>query len=138
MAVSLLKNVLPDHALPLPILSGPFRGATIKLNPRCSLRKIFGLYEHELNSWLGQVLAYVNIVLDVGANDGYFTFGCAAAFHRLNKSAQIIAFEPLSNHFEDLQSTLEKYPQEQVKFHLHKCLVGSEVNPGVMTTLRCN
>ncbi len=133
MALPFLKALLPNHTLPLPILSGPFRGATIHLNPRYSLRKVFGIYEHELNGWLERVLPRVDTVLDVGANDGYFTFGCAAAFRRLSQSAQIIAFEPLRQHFEELKSSLYKQPKDQIKIDVHNCLVGAEVNG--MTTL---
>ena len=32
--------------------------------------------------------------VDVGANDGYFTFGSAAAFLRLAKTGEIFGFEP--------------------------------------------
>ena len=38
------------------IWRGPFRGARIVMKPRDSLRKILGLYEHELNPWLEQAL----------------------------------------------------------------------------------
>ncbi len=133
MTLPLLKVLLPNHILPLPILSGPFRGATIHLNPRYSLRKVFGIYEHELNGWLERVLPRVDTVLDVGANDGYFTFGCAAAFRRLSQSAQIIAFEPLQQHFEELKSSLYNQPKDKIKISVHNCLVGAEVNG--MTTL---
>ena len=82
MAFSLLKTLLPDKPVATRILRGPFRGARIVMNPRESLRKIFGLYEHELNAWVEDALQRVTRVLDVGANDGYFSFGCAAAFRR--------------------------------------------------------
>src|SRR5690348_8664504 len=87
-------SLLPNQPKPIRILRGPFRGAVVLMNPRTSMRKIFGIYEYELNSWLQQVLPCVARVLDVGANDGYFTFGCAAAFRRLGKAGEIIAFEP--------------------------------------------
>jgi hypothetical protein len=128
-----LKALLPNCTLPLPILSGPFRGAIIHLNPRYSLRKVFGIYEHELNGWLERVLPRVDTVLDVGANDGYFTFGCAAAFRRLSQSAQIIAFEPDAQHFEELKSSLYNQPTDKIQISLHNCFVGAEVNG--MTTL---
>ena len=134
MTVPFVKALLPNHSIPLPILSGPFRGAKINLNPRCSLRKVFGMYEHELNKWIESVLPRVNTVLDVGANDGYFTFGCAAAFRRLGKSADIIAFEPLKQHIEELQSSFENQLQDEIKISLHNCLVGAEIKSG-MTTL---
>lgn len=134
MVVPFVKALLPNHNIPLPILKGPFRGAKINLNPQCSLRKVFGIYEHELNKWIESVLPRVNTVLDVGANDGYFTFGCAAAFRRFGKSAEIFAFEPLNQHIEELQVSVENQPQDQIKFSLHNCLVGAEVTSG-MTTL---
>jgi len=133
MAIPLLKSILPNHTLPLPILSGPFRGARISLNPHHSLRKVFGVYEHELNDWLEKVLPHVDTVFDVGANDGYFTFGCAAAFRRLGKSAEIIAFEPLVPHFEELKSSLQNQPEDQIQILLHNCLVGSEEKLGTTT-----
>ena len=101
-----LRSVLPDRAQPMRILRGPFRGAIIAMNPRNSLRKLVGLYEHELNRWLKTVLPRVTRVLDVGANDGYFTFGCAAAFRRLGKTGEIVAFEPQQQHIDQLQESL--------------------------------
>ena len=133
MLLSPLKSLLPDRPFPLPIINGPFRGATIRLNPRCSLRKVFGIYEHELNSWLERVLPQVNIVLDVGANDGYFTFGCATALQRLQKSAQVVAFEPLDMHFSDLETTLQSFDQTSVMFHLHHAKVGADNRDDTVT-----
>lgn len=133
MLLSPLRSLLPDRSLPLPIVNGPFRGATIRLNPRCSLRKVFGLYEHELNSWLNQVLPQVNMVLDVGANDGYFTFGCATALKRLKKTAQVVAFEPIDLHFADLQSTLQSFEQSGITFHLHHAKVGASDTEDTVT-----
>ncbi len=94
MIINTLKLLLPDHPVPTRILRGPFRNARIVMNPRHSLRKVFGLYEHELNGWLEQVLRRVNRMLDVGANDDYFTLGSAVAFRRLGKAGEIFAFEP--------------------------------------------
>jgi hypothetical protein len=89
-----LKSLIPDREMNLPVLFGPFRGGVFRGRPRGSLRKVFGLYEHELNSWLSAVLPTVDDVIDVGANDGYFTFGCAAALLRYGKSGRIVAWEP--------------------------------------------
>lgn len=98
------KNVLPASPHSLPILRGPFCGGRFLASPRVSLRKVFGLYEAELNSWLEQALKKADIVLDVGANDGYFTFGSAAAFRRLGKPVRIIAYEPLASHVRGLEA----------------------------------
>lgn len=80
--------------VPLNILTGPFRGARIILNPACSKRKILGIYEHILNPWLHQILPHVEVVWDVGANDSYSTYGCAQAIKRHHWQGTIIAFEP--------------------------------------------
>ena len=70
MILSLLKNLLPDRSMTLPVCAGPFRGARIVANPRASLRKVFGLYERELNGWLTAALPRVTRLIDGGANDG--------------------------------------------------------------------
>jgi hypothetical protein len=95
------------------------------------MRKIFGLYEHELNVWLEHALQCVTRVIDVGANDGYFTFGCAAAFRRLGKTGEIIAFEPQREHVDTLQESLDRQPSATTKIRLLQTLVGGEVGPGV-------
>ncbi len=128
-----LKTLLPDRNIPLPILNGPFRGATISMNPRCSLRKVLGIYEHELNGWIEATLPRVSTILDVGANDGYFTFGCLAAFRRLGKPGTIVAFEPIQEYFMDLQSSLKNQSESSVNVHLKNYLVGSEINPEMIT-----
>lgn len=130
---TLLKALLPDREFPLPVLRGPFRGATLHLNPRNSLRKILGVYEHELNRWLEAVLPRINTVVDVGANDGYFTFGCAAAFRRLNISGEIIAFEPEESAFEKLQSSVKNQHTDRVQFSLHNSFVGSKTGSEMAT-----
>jgi hypothetical protein len=104
------------------ILRGPFRGARVVLSPRNSLRQIFGLYEHELNAWISAALPRVDKVLDVGANEGYFSFGCAAAFNRMNKHAVIHAFEPDQGVLEQFQQSLNG----NSSIRLHRRFVGNK------------
>src|SRR3979411_557142 len=134
MAFALQKSILPDRSQSTRILCGPFRGAVIVLNPRNSLRKIFGLYEHELNPWLKKVLPRVTRVLDVGANDGYFTFGCAAAFRRLGKTGEIIAFEPQARHVAILRESVAAQMETPARVEIVQAFVGKALKPG-MTTL---
>src|SRR5215470_8971746 len=110
------------------------------MNPRHSLRKILGLYEHELNKWLEQALRRVTRILDVGANDGYFTFGCAAAFRRLGKAGEIIAFEPEERCVALLRESLAAQTAAgigdsgcTVRIEIIQTLVGSELKPGSIT-----
>jgi hypothetical protein len=102
-SIEMLKRLLPDRDMDLRILRGPLRGGKFHSRPRASLRKIFGLYEHELNGWLASVLPQIDLVIDVGANDGYFTFGCAAAMRRRGKAAHVLAFEPDAFHVRQLE-----------------------------------
>lgn len=120
-----LKSVLPNRPVPMRIWRGPLRGGRAVMNPRNSLRKVFGLYEHELNEWLESALRLTNRVIDVGANDGYFTFGCAAAFRRLQKRSEIIAFEPDAEHFRTLSESLSSQPRGRVEFRLIQSFVAA-------------
>ncbi len=131
--IASLKRILPDRPIPLRVWRGPFRGAHIVANPRASLRKVFGLYEHELNPWLEQVLPNVRRLLDVGANDGYFTFGCAAAFDRLGIAADIVCFEPQPVHVSDLRRAIAGRGQSRVCIQLVDALVGAHVGSGLTT-----
>jgi len=127
------KSLLPNRPVSMRILRGPFRGAVIIMNPRNSMRKALGYYEHELNPWLEKVLSRVTRVLDVGANDGYFTFGSAAALRRLGKVGEIIAFEPQQQHMDTLRKSVDKQPTGTTRITLSQTLVGSEVGPETST-----
>ena len=129
---SLRDVILPDRIQPTRILRGPFRGAVISMNPRHSLRKLAGLYEHELNGWIKTVLPRVTRVLDVGANDGYFTFGCAAAFRRLSKTGEIVAFEPQQQHIDELRDSLGQQAGTTL-IRLLQSMVGDVEKPGFTT-----
>jgi hypothetical protein len=133
MVKKFLKSLLPDRAVYAWILCGPFRGARIVMNPQSSMRKIFGLYEHELNGWLESALRRCDRVLDVGANDGYFTLGCAAAFRRLGKRGEIIAFEPQRQHMESLRDSVSKRADGAVQITLCETFVGRESGDGTST-----
>lgn len=133
MNTDVFKSFLPNQPVPTRVWRGPFRGARIVMNPRNSMRKIFGLYEHELNEWLEQALRRVNRVLDVGANDGYFTFGCAAAFRRMSKTGEIIGFEPQERHVNTLRESIAAQGQIDVSVNIVHALVGREVFGGTTT-----
>jgi hypothetical protein len=80
------------------------------------MRKIFGLYESELNQWLSRALDRVEAVIDVGANDGYFTFGCAAAMKRRGRAVKVISCEPNPKHVAQLRLACERagYTKDEV------------------------
>jgi len=132
--IALFKSLLPDHPVPMRIWRGPFRGARVMMNPRNSLRKVCGLYERELNAWIEAALRRVTCMLDVGANDGYFTFGCAAAFQRLGVNGRITGFEPDERQVEVLRSSIDAQQGINARIDIVPLLVGREVSRG-MTTL---
>jgi len=140
MGFGVLKSVLPDRPVPLRIWRGPLRGGYAVMNPRNSMRKVLGLYEHELNEWLEAALRLTDRVIDVGANDGYFTFGCAAAFHRMRKHSEVIAFEPEADHFRNLSESLRSQPGNCVKFTLAQTFVGANVceSSTTLDSIRCH
>jgi len=132
--LTMLKSLLPDHPVPMRVWRGPFRGARVVLNPRISLRKALGLYEHELNGWLETALGDVSRVLDVGANDGYFTFGCAAAFRRLGVAGEIVAFEAQERHVLELKASVAAQANDRVRIDVRHALVGARTG-GLMFAL---
>ncbi len=123
--VDAFRKMLPDRKMHLNVFRGPFRGATFYANPRVSMRKVFGLYEHELNRWLATVLPQVKGVLDVGANDGYFTFGCAAALRRQGGKFEIIAFEPVIEHLKQLDEARSRAGHDASEVKLVNRFVGT-------------
>ena len=90
----MLFSVFSNAPKQVRVIAGPFAGAKLYLCPRSSKRKIFGVYEHVLNSWLDKVLPEIEVVWDVGANDGYFTYGAAHRILKHKSTATIVAFEP--------------------------------------------
>ena len=124
-----------NQTVPLKILGGPFRGSRVFLNPRHGKRHILGLYEQVLNPWLEQVLSEVEVVYDVGASNGYFTYGCATAIKRHGKMATILAFEPgLLGGLHHLTSPAGWPQYAQVNFEFIPYLVGNHSDQ-TMTTL---
>ncbi len=134
MLGSVLKSIIPKREMLVPIMFGPFRGARIQMVPHDNLRKMFGLYEHELNGWLEVVMHRVDLVLDVGGSNGYFAFGCAAAFRRMQRGGRIITFEPQASECDQMRASLKHQPGLAVEITIQQCLVGRENKEG-MTSL---
>ena len=130
----MLKRLLPDRPTIMTVWRGPFRGARIVVNPRTSLRKVLGVYEHELNAWLSAALPRASRLIDVGANDGYFSFGAAAVMRRGGRSAEIICCEPQAEHVAELRRAVEVQPSPRPDVRVIAAMVGDQEDSG-MTTL---
>jgi hypothetical protein len=131
--VGVLRRLLPDRSTIMTVWRGPFRGARIVANPRASLRKLLGVYEHELNGWLSAALPRVGRLIDVGANDGYFSFGGAAATRRAGRSVEIICFEPQAQHLAELRRAIEAQPEPLPNLRLIAAMVGEHENADTTT-----
>jgi hypothetical protein len=129
--LGILKTLLPEMPRPVRVLRGPFRGAAITMSPRHSLRKVLGIYERELNHWVDEAIDSVVRVVDVGANDGYFTLGCAAAFRRRKKTGEVIAFEPKPEHVRTLMASVDRRKGDHIR--IVDMLVGSRPQAGSTT-----
>ena len=64
------------------------------LDPKQSKRQRFGVYEFCLNRWIRNAAVDAEFVIDVGAGDGYYTFGFAHLLCRLGRNPTIISLEP--------------------------------------------
>lgn len=115
------------------VLAGPFKDASLILNPACSKRKIFGIYEYVLNPWLNQVLPQIQVVWDVGANDGYFTYGCAHVSKQYHQEVDVVAFEPSLNIQPNLLLPAQWKQYSDVTFEFIPLFVGAISNESTIT-----
>jgi len=130
---SIKRFILSDNIRPCRILRGPFRGAIFLANPQHSLRYIWGLYEHELNPWLSKVIPQTELLLDVGANHGYFAFGVASNWNRSCKRGTVIAFEPQHSEVERIRQSLALNQMSKTNFTVHEKFVGKLCDDGTVT-----
>lgn len=99
----MIHRLFARRPVPIRIMGGPFRGARLFLNPANSKRKIFGLYEHVLNGWITEHIRNKRWVLDVGANNGYDTYGFAHMMLRNGeRNPTVLAFEPEADRLPEL------------------------------------
>lgn len=128
-----LFSYFSKNPIPLTILAGPFRGASLILNPACSKRKLLGLYEHILIPWLDKVIPQIEVVWDVGAGDGYFTYGTTWKMNRINKKAHVIAFEPSRAILPHLSKPASWPKYREMEFEFIPSFVGNIDNESTIT-----
>lgn len=114
---------------------GPFKGAWVFLNPANSKRKLLGIYEHVLNDWIKKTASNKNFIFDVGANNGYDTYGLAFLASKGNtRPANIISIEPGADKFPELILPKDWPEYSLSKIEIIKKFAGSE-NNSLYTTL---
>jgi hypothetical protein len=117
------------------VMAGPFRGAMVYMNPVNAKRKLVGIYEHVLNEWISKVAPKKEFIFDVGANNGYDTYGLAyLASHANSRGISVVSFEPGADQFPELTVPQEWEEYSNCKFEIIKKFVG-ENSEGAMVTL---
>lgn len=120
------------------VIRGPFRGARMFLNPANSKRKLLGLYEHVLNTWISQVAPQKDFAFDIGSNTGYDLYGLAHLISRQNTRAiDIIGFEPEAKAFPEL-TTPQSWPQySKCRIEIIEKYVGAQDSETTITLDQC-
>ncbi|MBE9127548.1 FkbM family methyltransferase [Coleofasciculus sp. LEGE 07092] len=86
-----------------------------------------------MNPWLKQVIPNIQVVYDVGANDGYFTYGCAQALKRHHHEGHIIAFEPSLTQQSTLSRPADWSQYAGIEFEFIPLFVGAICNKSTIT-----
>jgi len=94
MAVGILKKIKSLIIRPgerkIKIKGGLANEMYMNLDPAKHSQRIWGLYEKEIEGIVRQYACSAEIIIDVGANDGYYT----VAFAGINPNAEIFFCEP--------------------------------------------
>jgi hypothetical protein len=67
-----LKNLLFSNTYPNRILSGISKGMMTNYDPGNRSLHLLGLYEREIHSYLRKGINNAEVLIDIGANDGYY------------------------------------------------------------------
>jgi hypothetical protein len=90
-ALSWVKNlVVPGGRKPRRIVLGPFKGMTMALSLRHQAQIYLGLFEREVDPWLGRLTHGIHTAIDIGADSGEYTL----FFLSRTDAEKVLAFEP--------------------------------------------
>jgi precorrin-6B methylase 2 len=100
-----IKNLLVRDEVRLhKIRFGVCGGTYVPLNLRNKFRWPLGLYEHEISSWVRELVQPGATCYDIGAAEGYYSVCCAKL---TAPSGMVISLEPEPRAFRLLQVTVE-------------------------------
>lgn len=88
MIKKIIIKLLFNNPIKQKILFGVASGMYVKYNPNNRLQHLLGLYEREIYPYLKKGIKKSDILVDVGANDGYFVLSF------LKTGKKVIACEP--------------------------------------------
>lgn len=125
------KNILIEPgSRPTKIKFGLAKGIVMEIDPAHHTQDIYGLYEQEIAKIVHQYALEAKTIIDVGANNGYYTVTASM----INSQAQIIACEP---DLELKQKCLRNLNLNQLNFSkriqwIPKC-IGLKLNDNFIT-----
>jgi hypothetical protein len=102
------------------ILSGPSKGMYVKYDINNRFQHLLGLYEREIYSWLIKGMKRSDILIDIGANDGYYVL----AFLKTGK--KVIACEPATVVEQLKQNAQLNGYHESSGFKVERKLIGNQ------------
>lgn len=118
-----LKRIFFPHSDKQKILSGPAKGMFVQYDIGHRSQHLFGLYEREIYPFLKKGINRSEVLIDVGANDGYYVL----AFLKTGK--KVIACEP-GPIIDELiaNARLNNFAQSK-KFIIERRLIGAGPSP---------
>ena len=105
------------------IFSGPAKGMYVKYNRDHRLQHLSGLYEREIYYYLKKGMHNAEVLIDIGANDGYYVM----AFLRTGK--KVIACEPGSIVNELIVNAVLNGFEAGENYILETRLIGNTLSP---------
>lgn len=109
---------------------GISRGQVMSVDLQSQLQRYLGLDERELRRVLLRLISFCRTLVDVGANDGYYTTAFLAS-----SAEKIIACEPGSSGTELLANAKANGHSPSERFHLERRLIGSREGEAGLTEL---
>lgn len=124
---ALIKKLFFNTGNTHKILSGPGKGIVMNYDINNRFQHLLGSYEREIYSYLSKGMRKSNVLIDVGANDGYYVM----AFLKTGK--QVIACEPGPMNKEIIKNAALNGFKEGEHFFLEKRLVGEKKDEQYVT-----
>lgn len=122
-ALRILKTtLLPKESSPRNVLAGILRGLQFEINPSNQTQIWLGLQERELYPFFTKLSQDIEMAIDVGAADGFYTL---FLLHKTS-ARHVIAFEPQDSCLEQLRKNiaLNRMPSS-TQFTLNTSCVGT-------------
>lgn len=123
-----LKGLLFKHDRPNRIWSGVSKGMLTNYDPKNRSLHLLGLYEREIQSYVRSSIVHADVLIDIGANDGYY----GLAFARY-PGKEIILCEPEMAKLELIENMKLNGRIAGKHYRLVEEFVGRAAAPGFIT-----